>query len=70
MCLAKIKLREREAGWWFSSGTLVSYTNKTDRHEITETLTLQMRELQTNTVNYVCVYYGGISQMYPSPSFF
>ena len=55
MCLAKIKLRERErereAGWWFSSGTLVSYTNKTDCHEITETLTLQMRELQTNTVN-------------------
>jgi hypothetical protein len=23
-----------------------------------------MRELQTNTVNYVCVYYGGISQKF------
>jgi hypothetical protein len=23
-------------GWWFSSGTPVSSTNKTDRHDITE----------------------------------
>ena len=26
------------AGWWFSPGTLVSSTNKTDRHDITEIL--------------------------------
>ena len=26
------------AGWWFSLGTLVSYTNKTDNHDITEIL--------------------------------
>jgi hypothetical protein len=26
------------AGWWFSPGTLVSSTNKTDRHNITEIL--------------------------------
>jgi hypothetical protein len=26
------------AGWWFSPGTPVSATNKTDRHDITETL--------------------------------
>ena len=25
-------------GWWFSSGTPVSYTNKTDRHDIFEIL--------------------------------
>jgi hypothetical protein len=25
-----------EAGLWFSSGTLVSSTNKTDHHDITE----------------------------------
>jgi hypothetical protein len=25
-------------GWWFSSGTTVSSTNKTDRHDITEIL--------------------------------
>ena len=25
-------------GWWFSLGTLVSSTNKTDRHDITEIL--------------------------------
>ena len=25
-------------GWWFSPGTLVSSTNKTDRHDITEIL--------------------------------
>jgi hypothetical protein len=24
------------AGWWFSSGTPVSFTNKTDNHEIKE----------------------------------
>ena len=26
------------AGWWFSPGTAVSSTNKTDRHDITEIL--------------------------------
>jgi hypothetical protein len=26
------------AGWWFSPGTSVSSTNKTDRHDITEIL--------------------------------
>ena len=26
------------AGWWFSPGTPVSSTNKTDRHDITEIL--------------------------------
>jgi hypothetical protein len=26
------------AGWWFSTGTPVSSTNKTDRHNITEIL--------------------------------
>jgi hypothetical protein len=26
------------AGWWFSPGTQVSSTNKTDRHDITEIL--------------------------------
>jgi hypothetical protein len=26
------------AGWWFSLGTLVSSTNKTDHHDITEKL--------------------------------
>jgi hypothetical protein len=26
------------AGWWFSPGTAVSFTNKTDRHDITEIL--------------------------------
>jgi hypothetical protein len=25
-------------GWWFSPRTPVSYTNKTDRHDITEIL--------------------------------
>jgi hypothetical protein len=26
------------AGWWFSSGTPVSFTDKTDRHDIAEIL--------------------------------
>ena len=26
------------AGWWFSPGTLVSSTNKIDRHDITENI--------------------------------
>jgi hypothetical protein len=25
-------------GWWFFTGTPVSYTNKTERHDITEIL--------------------------------
>ena len=36
------------AGWWFSPGTPVSFTNKTERHEITEIL-LNVA-LNTNTL--------------------
>ena len=28
----------RTTAWWFSLGTWVSYTNKTDHHDITEIL--------------------------------
>jgi hypothetical protein len=34
-------------GWWFSPGTPVSSTNKTDRHDITEILL----EVELNTIN-------------------
>jgi hypothetical protein len=34
-------------GWWFSSGTPVSSTNKTDRHDITEILL----KVALNTIN-------------------
>jgi hypothetical protein len=30
--------QELTAGWWFSQGTQVSSTNKTDRHNIAEIL--------------------------------
>jgi hypothetical protein len=36
------------AGWYFSPGTPVSSTNKTDRHDITE-IVLQM---ELNTTNH------------------
>jgi hypothetical protein len=39
-----IKLLEGIAGQWFSPGTLVSSTNKTDCHDITEIL-LKMLKL-------------------------
>jgi len=39
------------AGWWFSQGTLVSSTNKTDCHDITEIL-LKVA-LNTTTLNPV-----------------
>jgi hypothetical protein len=35
------------AGQWFSPGTLVSSTNKTDRHDITEILL----KVVLNTIN-------------------
>jgi hypothetical protein len=31
-------VRDLQTGWWFSLGPLVSSTNKTDRHDITEIL--------------------------------
>ena len=31
-------IKSLAAGWWFSPCTLVSSTNKSDRHDITETL--------------------------------
>jgi len=34
-------------GWWFSPGTPVSSTNKTDRHDITEILL----KVALNTIN-------------------
>ena len=37
------------AGLWFSPGTLVSSTNKTDRHDITEMLL----KVVLNTVNQI-----------------
>jgi hypothetical protein len=35
------------AAWWFSPGTLVSSTNKTDRHDITE----KMFKVALNIIN-------------------
>jgi hypothetical protein len=36
-------------GWWFSSGTPVSSTNKTDRHDIAEILF----KVALNTINHL-----------------
>jgi len=36
------------AGWWFSLGTLVSSTNKTDRHDITEIVESGVEHLEPN----------------------
>jgi hypothetical protein len=41
-------------GWWFSPGTLVSSTNKSDRHNITEILLkVALKTLQTNPVAFI-----------------
>jgi hypothetical protein len=37
--------------WWFSSGTLVSSINKTDRHDITEILL----KVAFNTITLTCI---------------
>jgi hypothetical protein len=37
------------AGWWFSLGTLVSSTNKTDRHDIAEI----MLKVALNTITLI-----------------
>jgi hypothetical protein len=44
-------------GWWFSTGTPVSSTNKTDRHDITEILLkLALRTIKlTNQPIYVSI---------------
>jgi hypothetical protein len=47
------------AGRWFSSGTLVSISNKTDRHDITDILL----EVALNTIkkpnHYVIIFFQG-----------
>ena len=40
------------AGWWFSLGTPVSSTNKTDHHDITEILL----KVTLNTINPICLF--------------
>jgi hypothetical protein len=44
--------------WWFSPGTPVSSTNKTDRHDITEILLkVALNTIKhTNKTNIVCIY--------------
>jgi energy-converting hydrogenase Eha subunit E len=42
-----------EAGWWFSPGTLISSTNKSDRHDITEIL-LKIA-LNTISIALLCI---------------
>jgi hypothetical protein len=42
-----IKCQWLAAGWWFSLGTQISSTNKTDRHDITEMLL----KVASNTIN-------------------
>jgi hypothetical protein len=34
----QLTLNNHNTGWWFSPGSSVSSTNKTDRHDITERL--------------------------------
>ena len=34
----QLTLNNHNTGWWFSPGSSVSFTNKTDRHDITERL--------------------------------
>ena len=45
-------------GWWFSPGTPVSSTNKTDRYDITEILLkVALNTIKhTNKTNIVCIY--------------
>ena len=53
------------AGWWFSQGTPVSFTNKTDRHDITEIL-LKVA-LNTITLTLVCkVFYRCVIKQFKS----
>jgi len=42
------------AGQWFSPGTLVSSTNKTDRHNINEILL----KVALNTINHNLIYFS------------
>ena len=66
------------AGWWFSPGTLVSSTNKTDRHDITElllkvalntiTLTLKIYILYF-LICRICLYQSVSSQLFKTLSF-
>jgi hypothetical protein len=57
------------AGWWFSPGTPVSSTNKTDSHDITEILL----KVALNIINHYCSnqmknkkYYNKVPIMYYS----
>ena len=40
-----------EAGWWFSPGTPIFPTNKTDRHDITEILLKWCQTHNRNPIN-------------------
>jgi len=46
-------LSELATGWWFSPGTPVSSTNKTDRHDITEMLLKVALNTITQTKAYL-----------------
>jgi len=51
-------------GLWFSPGTLVSFTNKTDRHDITEILlkvALNTIKLNPNNKNKIAARHLGIT---------
>ena len=60
--------QRRATGRWFSPGTLVSSTNKTDRHDITEILlkvalntiilTLRTKRIPNNTVRQIKIIFG------------
>jgi hypothetical protein len=43
-------------GWWFSPGTLVSSTNKTDRHDIAEILLKVAFDNITPLSYFYCIY--------------
>jgi hypothetical protein len=51
----------RQAGWWFSQGSPVSSTNKTDRHDRTEILL----KLALNTITHNHIFFKQTNEINP-----
>ena len=51
----KVCIKRLAAGWWFSPGSLVSSTNKTYRHDITEILLKVVLSIITLTLHIFVV---------------